>query len=98
MQEIPKIQKQQLNIKMDAETAKGNYTNMASVSHTGDEFIIDFMLRSPGINQATVVSRVITAPAHMKRLQMALNENISRYEKKFGKIVLKKEAEKEVLH
>ena len=75
---------EKLKINIDENTQKGVYANMASITHTPEEFIVDFILRAPGVEQAKVVSRVITSPSHAKRLYLALGENISRYENHNG--------------
>jgi len=76
----------ELKLEIDKETAKGQYTNMALIAHTKDEFVIDFAFAYPG--QSPIVnSRVITSPQHAKAFLRSLEENISRYESKFGKIV-----------
>ncbi len=77
--------KRSIQVKLDEETAMGQYANMASVSHSGEEFIIDFIFIPPGSKQAKVVSRIVTSPGHAKRLQEALKDNIARYEKKTGR-------------
>lgn len=90
------IQRKELKIKLDDQIATGHYANMAFIAHTAEEFVIDFILQSPGQNQAKVVSRIITSPGHAKRLQMALNENIVRYEKRYGKIAPTKQPDSKV--
>ncbi|MDD5693034.1 MAG: DUF3467 domain-containing protein [Patescibacteria group bacterium] len=78
------MNEQQVNIKMDDQVAKGSYVNNLLVSHTKDEFIMDFIsLFAP---QGSVVARIFTTPGHMKRINNALTENIENYEKQFGKI------------
>jgi hypothetical protein len=76
----------QVNLEIDEETAKGIYSNFAVVSHTGSEFIIDFAFILPANPKNKIRSRVISSPQHTKRLFMALQDNISKYEEKFGKI------------
>jgi len=80
----------QIPVKIDEETAMGKYANLCMIAHTPEEFTIDFMYMSPGPPSATpaakVVSRIITSPGHAKRLQMALSENIAKYEMKHGVI------------
>src|SRR5581483_3921743 len=84
--EQPAGQNQQIQIKAGDEVLKGVYSNMAQIAHTGEEFAIDFMnILPPG---GSLVSRVIVSPSHAKRLAAALNENIKRYEEKFGTISL----------
>jgi hypothetical protein len=75
---------QQINIKADDQTAKGSYSNNLIVQHTAEEFVLDFLNVFPP--QGTLVSRVITSPGHMKRIQRAIEENIKAYEKNFGTI------------
>ncbi len=75
----------ELKIDVDRETAKGRYANMAVISHTANEFLIDFALLQPQ-GPALVVSRIITSPAHAKALLNSLAENIRRYEEAYGPI------------
>jgi hypothetical protein len=82
-----------MQITADNETRRGQYSNLALISHRKEEFIIDFMFMDPQRpgqkdGQALLASRVILNPGHMKRLYQAIGENIQRYEKNFGKIVL----------
>ena len=78
----------QLQIDISPEMARGVYSNFAIISHSRAEFIIDLAASLPGAPKAQVVSRVILAPEHAKRLLMALQENVMRYEKEHGPIVL----------
>ena len=78
----------QLQIELTPEVAQGTYTNLAILSHSHAEFIADFVRIVPGMNKAPVVSRLIIAPEHAKRLLFALQDNISKYEKQFGPIEL----------
>ena len=81
-------QGQQLQIEVTPDVAHGVYANFAIISHTSSEFVVDLAAMMPGVPKATVRSRVILAPEHAKRLAMALQENIARYERQFGKIQL----------
>jgi len=81
-------QPQQIQIKAKDDDLKGAYSNLMQVLHTKEEFILDFFLTAPP--QGVLASRVIMSPGHVKRMLKALQENISKYEEKFGKI---KEAE-----
>jgi len=76
----------QLTFEINPDVEGGTYTNVASVVHNANEFIFDFAVILPGKNAARVGSRVITNPTHAKQFLMALQENISRYEKAFGEI------------
>lgn len=83
----------QMRITADNETRRGSYSNLALMSHRKEEFVIDFLFLDPQIqtseaDQALLTSRVILNPGHMKRLYQAVGENIRKYEKNFGKIVL----------
>jgi len=79
---------QQINIKMPDEVMKGSYANNMFVSHTKEEFILDFVNLSffPPPGQGIATAKVITSPAHFKRMVSALNENLKKFEEKFGKI------------
>ena len=83
-----KPQQQGLQIDLSPEVSKGIYSNFAIISHSKNEFVADFAMLLPGMPKAQVGSRVILAPEHAKRLLAALNDNITRYEKEFGKIEL----------
>lgn len=86
-------QGQQINIKIDDQILKGAYTNAMAVSHSKEEFVLDFMNIYPWQKAGIVTARVITSPGHMKRIYKALEENIKKYEQKFGKIEEAKEPE-----
>jgi len=78
-------QPQNIQIKVDDETLKGKYSNMMQVSHTKQEFILDFMSVFPPTG--IVVSRVITRPEHFKGIIKALEENLKRYEDQHGEVI-----------
>ena len=82
----------QLQIDLPQDVAKGIYSNFAIISHSGSEFTIDFAALLPGLPKASVGARVVMAPEHVKRLLAALQENVIRYEKEFGKIELRGQA------
>lgn len=75
-----------LNIELGAEIAEGQYANLAIISHSFSEFIIDYVNIMPGVPKAKVKSRIIMTPQHTKRLMRALAENISKFEAAFGEI------------
>ena len=68
--------------------AQGEYANFALITHSRSEFIADFARVLPGLPKAVINSRIILAPEHAKRLLMALQENVAKYEHEFGKITL----------
>lgn len=76
----------QLNIELDAEMAEGTYSNLAIITHSQSEFILDFVRVVPGAPKAKVKSRVILNPIHAKRLLMALQDNVNKFESQHGKI------------
>ncbi len=75
-----------MGLEIDERVALGNYTNLAIISHSSSEFVIDFAAHLPGMPKPKVHSRVIIAPEHAKRLLYSLQENINRYEAKNGSI------------
>ena len=75
-----------IQIQLDDQTAQGIYINMAAVNHTQTEFIIDFIYLQPQAPRAKVRSRVISSPIHTKRLLMALQDNVNKFEERFGEI------------
>jgi len=88
MAENPKTSEIQLQIQLDDDIANGHYINMALVNHTETEFTIDFIYVQPQQPKAKVRSRVITNPKHMKRLLVAMQDNLAKFEAKFGAIEL----------
>ena len=76
----------QLQIELKEEVAQGTYANLAIITHSSSEFILDFVRVMPGIPKAGVQSRIIVAPEHAKRLLRALEDNIAKYERVFGPI------------
>ena len=81
-------QGQGMEIHLSDEVAQGNYSNLAIISHSPSEFIIDFATALPGLQKANVKSRVILTPEHAKRLLLSLQENIARYESNVARIEL----------
>lgn len=76
----------QLNIELPEEIAEGIYSNLAIISHSNAEFVIDFIRLVPNVPKAKVKARIILSPQHAKRLLRALTENISKFETQFGVI------------
>lgn len=76
----------QLNIEISEEVAEGNYTNLAIITHSHAEFVIDFVNVMPGTPKSKVKSRVILTPQHAKRFMKALTEYVNRFEQVNGKI------------
>ncbi|MFA8342089.1 MAG: DUF3467 domain-containing protein [Rhodothermaceae bacterium] len=84
---------QQINIELGEKEAEGIYSNLAIITHSPAEFIIDFTRVVPGAPKAKVHSRIITTPQHAKMLLMALQENVVKFEKRFGEIKLEEVGE-----
>lgn len=79
-------QQQQMNIELGEDVAGGTYSNLAIITHSNSEFILDFIQVMPGVPKAKVKSRIILTPQHAKRLMKALKENIGRFESANGPI------------
>ena len=79
-------QPNQLNIEISEEVAEGSYANLAIITHSHAEFVIDFVNVMPGTPKSKVKSRIILTPQHAKRLMKALTENIGKYEAANGTI------------
>ena len=79
-------QPQQINIELDEKTAEGIYSNLAVISHSPAEFIIDFTRLMPGVPKAKVQSRIVMTPQHCKLLMNALVDNIRKFEMHHGEI------------
>jgi len=77
----------QINIELPEEIAEGVYSNLAIISHSQSEFVVDFIRLVPNVPKAKVKSRVILTPGHAKRLHRALSENLKKYEEQFGTVV-----------
>ncbi len=76
----------QLNIELPQDVAEGTYSNLAIITHSNTEFVIDFIRIMPGMPQARVKARILLTPQHAKRLQKALTDNIAKFEASNGKI------------
>ena len=82
----PQTQTIQLQIEIDPATANGAFVNMALVNHTETEFTLDLIYVQPQAPKAVVRARVITTPKHMKRLLAAIQDNLAKYEGRFGTV------------
>ncbi len=76
----------QLNIELSEEIAEGVYANLAIITHSHTEFVLDFVRVMPGVPKAKVKSRIVLTPFHAKRLMRALADNIKKYESVHGVI------------
>ena len=87
-------QPQQVNIQLGEKEAEGTYANLAIISHSPAEFIIDFTRVLPGVPKTKVYSRIIMTPPHAKSLLNALKDNIDKFEAQFGEIKIVSELAK----
>lgn len=76
----------QINIELPEDIAEGIYSNLAIISHSHSEFVVDFIRLVPNVPKAKVKARVILTPQHAKRLMAALGDNVKKYESQFGVI------------
>lgn len=86
MQDEQITPEQQLNIELSEEMADGQYANLAIITHSFAEFVIDFVNVMPNVPKAKVKSRIVMTPQHSKRLMRALIDNIKRFETQHGVI------------
>ena len=84
--------KNEIKIELTPEVANGHYSNLAVISHSPNEFFIDFITVAPNMPQAKVQSRIIMTPENVKNLLFALNDNHKKYEAPFGEIQHKRPA------
>jgi len=82
--EKPPESAQQIQIITGDEMSRGRYSNNMAVSHSSEEFIIEWLLNSP--SGTHLVSRIIVTPGHLKRIIDALSENMGRYENNYGSV------------
>jgi hypothetical protein len=75
-----------INIELTEEVAQGIYSNLAIIAHSSSEFVVDFVRIMPGLPKAKVKSRIILTPEHAKRLLLALQDNVLKYESIHGAI------------
>ncbi|MCW5900673.1 MAG: DUF3467 domain-containing protein [Flavobacteriales bacterium] len=76
----------QLNIEISEEVADGIYSNLAIITHSNSEFVLDFVRVMPGVPKAKVRARILLTPQHAKRLMRALADNIHKFEAVHGTI------------
>ena len=80
-----------VDIECRPEVARGLYSNLAVITHSSNEFILDFAQMLPGFQKPSVGTRVIMTPEHVKRLLNALTDNVQKYENQFGPIRLEQQ-------
>ncbi len=96
MEDNNKNNQNQFQMGINPEVAEGIYSNLALITHSSSDFILDFACALPGMPQPQIKSRVIMPPEHAKRLLQALQSNIYNYEQTFGKIKMPNEPERTI--
>ena len=86
MSKDDKNKQKRINIELTEEIADGIYANLAIITHSNTEFVIDFVKLLPGLPKAKVKSRILLTPQHAKRLAKALTENLVKFEQQNGTI------------
>jgi hypothetical protein len=89
------VRPQQVNIEIGEKESEGIYSNFVLIAHSPSEFILDFARMLPGLPKAKVFARIVMTPQHTKMLFNALDENIKKYEDRFGKVKVAGPAGKE---
>jgi hypothetical protein len=81
----------QLNIELSEDVAEGIYSNLAIITHSNSEFVLDFIRVMPGVPKAKVKARIVLTPEHAKRLLTAIQDNIEKFENVNGRIKIQTE-------
>ncbi len=89
----PNQPNQQINVELGEKEAEGIYSNLALISHSPAEFVLDFTRMLPGVPKTKVYARIIMTPQHAKSFHKALEDNIGKYEKQFGEIKIHGDAQ-----
>lgn len=79
-------QQNQINIELTEEVAEGIYSNLAIITHSNQEFIVDFVKVMPGVPKAKVKSRIVLTPQHAKRFMKVMIDNVKKFESMHGEI------------
>ena len=91
--EKPPAPAPRIQLQLDEPIAQGTYSNLVVINHTENEFVFDFAYLQPANPTAKVRARIISSPRHTKRLLLALQKNLTRYEERYGVIELSGEEE-----
>lgn len=73
--------KQEIKLEIRPEIARGTYSNLAIISHSHSEFVIDFATILPGMDKPDISNRILMTPEHAKRLLNALMDNVTKYDR-----------------
>ena len=91
MSDEPPATPPKLQVQIDDDVSQGVYSNLVLLNHTENEFVLDFAFIQPTNGRAKVRARVVSSPRHTKRLLLALQKNLERYEERFGRVELSPE-------
>src|SRR5580692_7810491 len=97
MSDEPTNPSSKLQVQIDDDIAQGVYSNLVLLNHTENEFVLDFAFIQPSNGRTKVRARIVSSPKHTKRLLLALQKNIERFEERYGRIELSPE-EEPVMH
>jgi hypothetical protein len=89
------LKQQRINVELGEKESEGIYSNLALISHSPSEFIVDFARVMPGVQKTRVYARIVMTPAHARMLLSALEENIKKFEGQFGVIKIFGKEEKD---
>ncbi len=87
---------QQLNIEIGEKESEGIYSNLALITHSPQEIILDFARVMPNVPKSKIYARIIMTPAHAKMLLKALEDNLKKFEAQFGQVKLQGIEEKNI--
>ena len=91
------VQKQpSINVELGEKESEGIYSNLVLIAHSPSEFIVDFARVLPGSPKAKIYARIVMTPQHVKLLLRALEENIKKFEEKFGEIKIQEQGSKHI--
>jgi len=76
----------QIALELGERESEGIYSNLALIAHSPSEFFIDYARVMPGVKKTKVYARIVMTPQNVKMLLNALEQNIKKYEERFGKI------------
>lgn len=91
-EKTPEPIQQHINVELGEKEAEGTYSNLAIISHSPAEFVIDFTRIMPGVPKARVHSRIIMTPQHAKLFLNALRDNIAKFEQQYGEIIIDRQS------
>jgi len=83
---MPEKSPRQISVELGEKESEGIYSNLALITHSPSEFFIDFARMMPGVKKTKVYARIVMTPQNIQMLHNALEQNIKKFEERFGKI------------